>query len=147
MMLTEICAELKNYFSLDGDRLIGDFEIVDGKIAPSVSIQDNQFYRIVGSIFNDGVHASTDDLIDEEKFHGAVWLMRVPPDVVQLANEIEEWQTKNADVLASPYQSESFGGYSYSKASGGSNGGSSTDYGWKNAFASRLNRYRKISAI
>lgn len=148
MMLTEICAEIKNYFSLDGDRLIGDFEIVDGKIAPSVSIQDNQFYRIVGSVFNDGVHASTDDLIDEEKFHGAVWLMRVPPDVVQLANEIEEWQTKNADVLASPYQSESFGGYSYSKASGGTSyNGNPSNYGWKNAFASRLNRYRKISAI
>lgn len=150
-MLTQICAEIRNYFSSERDRIIGDFEIVDGNIVPPVSILDNQYYRIVGSVFNDGVHKygdASDILVDEPKFHGAVWLMRVPEDVINLATEIAEWQNKNGDVLASPYQSESFGGYSYSKASGGSTaGGGVSDYGWKNAFASRLNRYRKISEI
>lgn len=150
-MLTQICAELKNYFSSDGDRIIGDFEIISGNIVPSLSIQENQYYRIVGSVFNDGVHKfgdASDILTDEPSFHGAVWLMRIPKDVIELADEIQAWQEKNADILVSPYQSESFGGYSYSKASGGSGfNGNPSDYGWKNAFASRLNRYRKISAI
>ena len=147
-MLTQICAEIKNYFSSNGDRIIGDFEIISGTIVPSVSIQDGQYYRIVGSVFNDGVHQFGDEsdiLIDEEKFHGAVWLMRVPKDLIDLADEIEAWQNKNGDAIASPYQSESFGGYSYTKATG--TGSSSGAYGWKDAFASRLNRYRKIRSV
>ena len=147
-MLTQICAEIKNYFSSNGDRIIGDFEIISGNIVPPVSIQDGQYYRIVGSVFNDGVHQfgeASDILKDEPQFHGAVWLMRVPQDLIDLANEIDAWQNKNADALASPYQSESFGGYSYTKATGtGSQGGA---YSWKDAFASRLNRYRKIRSV
>lgn len=147
-MLTQICNEIKNYFSVEDDRFIGDFEIIDNKITPSISIQDGQYYRIVGSVFNDGVHKygdETDVLKDESEFHGAVWLMRVPQDVIDLAKEIAEWQEKNADVLASPYTSESFGGYSYTKASGGNGTGGA--YSWKDAFASRLNRYRKIRSV
>lgn len=147
-MLTQICAEIKNYFSSESDRVIGDFKIVDGNIVPSVSISENQYYRIVGSVFNDGVHKQgdiSDVLQDEGTFHGAVWLMRVPQDVINLATEIAEWQTKNADILLSPYQSESFGGYSYSKAS--SNSATGGSYNWKDAFASRLNQYRKIRVV
>ena len=149
-MLTQICAELKNYFSSTEDRIIGDFEIVSGIITPSISIQDNQYYRIVGSVFNDGVHKygdANDQLVDESLFHGAIWLMRVPEDVINLATEIAEWQSKYGKVDSEnmgPYQSESFGGYSYSKASG-ANGGS--NYSWKDAFASRLNLYRKIRSV
>ena len=145
-MLTQICDEIKNYFSHDEDRFIGDFEIVDSEIIPSISILDGQYYRIVGSVFNDGVHKygdANDVLKDEAQFHGAVWLMRVPQDFIDLVNEISEWQKKNADILVSPYNSESFGGYSYTKASGGASGA----YGWQNAFASRLNRYRKIRSV
>ena len=145
-MLDQICAELKNYFSFENDKFIGNFEIVDGNIIPPIPIAENQYYRIVGSVFNDGVHNYNDELIDEEEFHGAVWLMRVPEDVIKLATEIEEWQKKNADVLASPFTSESFGGYSYTKASG-SGSGAGGAYGWQQAFASRLNRYRKIRSI
>lgn len=147
-MLTQICAELKNYFSSDRDRFIGDFEIISGTIVPPVSIEDGQYYRIVGSIFNDGVHQYgnvSDVLKDEPTFHGAIWLMRVPDDVINLAIEIAEWQDKNGDTLASPYQSESFGGYSYSKATASS--GTNGAYSWKDAFASRLNRYRKIRSV
>lgn len=148
-MLTQICAEIKNYFSSNGDRIIGDFEIISGNIVPPVSIQDGQYYRIIGSVFNDGVHKfgdASDILQDEPSFHGAVWLMRVPKDLIDLAGEIEAWQNKNGDALASPYQSESFGGYSYTKATGAGSQGGAT-YGWKDAFASRLNRYRKIRSV
>lgn len=150
-MLTQICAEIKNYFSLDSDRIIGDFEIVSGNIVPPISIQEDQYYRIVGSVFNDGVHKfgdANDILTDEEKFHGAIWLMRVPKEVIDLADEIQAWQIENGTLLSAPYQSESFGGYSYSKANGGTDSdGTVADYSWKNAFASRLNRYRKIRSV
>lgn len=154
MILTQICAEIRNYFSQDSDRYIGDFTISDGAITPSISIQDGQYYRIVGSVFNDGVHKYGDEndvLKDEPEFHGAVWLMRVPQDVIDLANAIELWQASYEAADSpnmSPYQSESFGGYSYTKASGsGGTGGAGGAYSWKDAFASRLNPYRKISAI
>lgn len=153
MMLTEICAEIKNYFTGDKDRVIGDFSVVSGSIVPSVELLDGQYYRIVGSVFNDGVHLYPDDeLKDEPEFHGAVWRMRVPQAVIDIALEIEEWLDKYGGVESpnmSPYTSESFGGYSYSKAQGGSsaggNGGAAVD--WRSVFLQRLNPYRKIRSV
>lgn len=145
-MLTEICAEIRNYFCKDNDRIIGDFSIVNGSIVPSVDLAENQYFRIVGSIFNDGVHKQGDALTDEAEFHGAVWKMRVPQDIIQLATDIEEWKTKNADTISSPYMSESFGGYSYSKGSG-SDG--TVGINWKNQsdFVARMKPYRRIRVI
>lgn len=148
-MLTEICAEIKNYFCKEEDRIIGDFAISGGSITPAVSIADNQYYRIVGSIFNDGVHQYGDDsdiLVDEGEFHGAIWLMRVPLDVIKLAEDIEAWNDANADMIHSPYQSESFGGYSYSM---GANANGTVGTNWKNQadFMARLAPYRRIRVI
>jgi hypothetical protein len=50
-----------------------------------------------------------------------------------------EWELANADSINSPYQSESFGGYSYSKESGGEGG-----MNWKTHFANELWKWRKI---
>ena len=145
-MLTEICAEIKNYFCKPEDRIIGNFKVEDGNIVPPVSVAEGQYFRIVGSVFNDGVHQMSDILHDEDEFHGAVWLMRVPQDIVDLAEEIEAWQTKNADAIASPYMSESFGGYSYSK---GSAMDGVTGISWLNqlVFATRLKPYRRIRVL
>ena len=142
-MLNEICAEIKNYFTLKNDKHIGDFKIVDGHITPSFDIADGQYFRIVGSVFNDGVHLAGDYLIDEPKFHGAVWLMRVPEDIKALAEEIEEWQGANAQLLNGPYTSESFGGYSYTIAST-ANGKRGLSWKDQENFSSRLNKYRRI---
>lgn len=150
-MLTAICAEIKNYFCKKEDILIGNFSIIDGSISPSVNLEQGQYFRIVGSIFNDGVHMSDDMLIDEPEFHGAVWKMRVPADVLVLAKDISDWQAKNGTIdsqAMSPYTSESFGGYSYTKSIGRSgssdgSGGSS----WQDVFASRLDMYRRIRII
>ena len=150
-MLTEVCAEIKNYFTYAEDRHIGDFAITDGHITPSVDFL-TEYYRIVGSRLNDGVHKVGDTLVDEGTFHGAVWVMSIPADFLALVGEIETWQEKNggADSVAmSPFQSESFGGYSYSKASGGSGSGSSGQTGptWQSQYAKRLNIYRKIREV
>ena len=140
-MLTEICAELRNYFVSDIHN--GTFEIVGGKITPLDFIQENQYFRIVGSVFNDGVYKNTADLVlTDEIFSGSVWAMAVPPSVVALAEEIKKYNESD-EAKPSAYTSESFGGYSYSKATD-ENG---APMGWKKVFASRLNKYRRISVL
>jgi hypothetical protein len=67
--------------------------------------------------------------------------MRIPKAVLDLNKDIDDWVTANAGAINSPYQSESFGGYSYTKASGNTSSGL---IGWQSQFADRLNRWRKI---
>lgn len=156
-MIEEICCYLNNWFDRksDGtdDRYFGTFVISDGAIDLSeTDIMPNQYFRIVGSRFNDGVHKYEPEVgaptLTDETFNGAVWAMAVPPSVIALTTEIEAWQNKYGTVdspAMSPYNSESFGGYSYSKTSrSGSNGGNTTTGTWQDAFANRLNKYRKL---
>ena len=150
-MLTEICAEIKNYFTYENDKHLGDFEIVDGLIVPSFDIPTD-YIRIIGSHLNDGVHKLSDaDLVDEGQFHGAIWVMSPPKMFLDLAAEIADWQDKNGGINSqamSPFNSESFGGYSYSKSGGSSAGGSSSaGASWQAAYATRLNAYRRIRVL
>jgi len=146
-VLTELCQELRNWFDLD--RRYGTFEISGGALTADFLVQ-GQYYRIKGSIFNDGVHQFGDetDLVDET-FKGEVWAMGIPKAVLELSEQIDAWKAKYETVDSqsmSPFQSESFGGYSYSKGSGSaaSSAAGSTPTGWKSVFASSLNRWRKI---
>lgn len=134
-MIDEICASLHNYFAVD--IVPGEYTVNDGEITLPF-LAAGQFFRVVGSVFCDGVYRFGDKLPADETFDGAIWALAIPPAFEAVAAEIEEWKAKNADVLASPYQSESFGGYSYSKGTG------SDSASWQGAFASRLNRWRKI---
>ena len=139
-MLTELFAYLKNYFiNPDEDIHTGDFVIENGSIDLPFLLE-GQYFRIVGSALNDGVWQYPATQLMDEGFCGAVWAMRVPPSLISLAAEIEAWQDANASVLASPYQSESFGGYTYAKG-GGSHGGS---YSWLDHFAAKLSPYRRL---
>ena len=144
-MLNELCMELRNWFDRGLPKFFGVTTIENGKITDAdflAAIKPNQYFRIVGSIFNDGVYKNDDKLqLTDELFDGAVWLMAVPREIVDLANEISDWNKKYGEAINTPYQSESFGGYSYSKASGGSNGSSPS---WQSVFNSRLNKWRKI---
>ena len=137
MDLTNLCAELRNYF--ETEKRFGSFTISGGSISPSDFLQDGQYYRIVGSVFNDGVHRHPAHDLTDETFDGAVWAMAVPPAVVDLATEIEEYNKSDVGK-PSPYISENFGGYGYTKATD-ANG---TPIGWQKAFASRLNKWRKL---
>ena len=148
-MIGEICAELKNYFTYEEDRHIGDFTIVNGVLVPSLDFPTD-YIRIVGSRLNDGVHKKNKNGIFEltdESWHGSVWIMSPTADFLSLVDEIDEWQTKYADVIQSPYQSESFGGYSYSKASGNGSSGGSQSPTWQSQFGSRLKRYRRMREL
>lgn len=143
-MLNELCSEIRNYFTYNTSKFVGDFTIVGGELQEDCELQDGQYFRIVGSVFNDGVHQHPATDLHDEKFNGAVWQMAVPQEVIDLASEIEAWKEKygGADSAAlSPFTSESFGGYSYSKGTNANGGSSAT---WQSAFASRLNKWRKV---
>ena len=144
-MLTEICAEIRNYFLTESSGSIhsGEFVIANGGIMPLDFLKDGQYFRIVGSALNDGVYKYGNNLkLTDEVFVGAVWAMNVPPAFIALADEIKKFCESDSGT-ASPYTSESFGGYSYSKATD-SNGVPLT---WQSVFAKRLNKYRRISVL
>jgi hypothetical protein len=103
-------------------------------------LQEGQYFRIVGSVFNDGVYKYPATELKDEVFNGGIWEMAIPKELIELSTEIENWNNNNTSVLNSPYQSESFGGYSYTKKSG-TNGG---DLTWQSQFASQLNQWRKV---
>lgn len=148
-MLTEICKHLRNWFECD--KWPDAYKITDGVLTYSdgtaLPLLDGQYYRIIGSVFNDGVRKwgdTEETLTDEPEFSGAVWPMRVPPDVATLAAEISAWCDANKAAIDSPYQSESFGGYSYSLRSGSGTDGGNGAATWQSQFAARLSPWRKI---
>ena len=147
--LTDICANIKNYFLKD-DKSIqkGTFTISVGT-APLDSLLPNQYFRIVGSVLNDGVWKNVaEDLqkLQAEEFEGEIWSMSVPKDFESLCDDIAAWRLKNEGTNSenmSPFTSESFGGYSYSKGGSGSRSNGSS-VSWQDQFRSRLNTYRRI---
>lgn len=153
-MLTEVCDFVHNYFEYAV--YDGTFTVEDGTINLDSLVANGQRFRIIGSALNDGIYTYHTDgaIFDDdgetgvtlaaETFTGRVVAMAVPTAFLAIVADIADWQEKNKAVLESPYQSESFGGYSYTKASGsGSNAGGSL--GWQDMFRARLNAYRKIS--
>lgn len=134
-MLEELLFHLKNWFV--NTIHYGTFTVEGGALVLP-SLLDGQYYRIVGSVFNDGLHKYGDTDLADEVFDGTVYALAIPKAVIDIAAEIDEWQTKNG--AASPYQSESFGGYSYTRATD-ANGKAVT---WQSAFSGRLNPWRKI---
>ena len=139
-MLEQVLMHLKNWFLVPGGIHEGTYTIEDGGITLPF-LANGQYFRICGSVFNDGLHQYPASDLKEETFDGTVWALAVPQAVIDLSTEIESWQTKNGDASVSPYQSESFGGYQYSKATDIASGGSVT---WQSAFHSRLNAWRKL---
>lgn len=150
MGLDVLCAELKNYFIKDRSAIhLGDFEVKDGMVSPLDFLKVGQYFRIVGSDLNDGVYLYNDEPMDlkDEVFNGAIWAMSVPPIVIALSADIDAWRAKNEALDSenmTPYTSESFDGYSYSKG-GNSKGGTATS--WQSQFADRLKPYRRLYVI
>ena len=141
-MIEQICAYIHNFF--ERTSVIGTFTIENGVLEGGPSVMDGQYFRIQGSALNDGVYEYPAALKDET-FSGEVTAMGVPPALIELAGEISDWQDQYAQVIQSPYQSESFGGYSYTKGSGGSGGGNVNTNDWRYVFGSRLNQWRKLA--
>ena len=139
-MLEQVLMNIRRWFPVEGGIHSGTFTIEGGGITLPF-LADGQYFRICGSVFNDGLHQyNVLDLIDET-FNGTIWALAIPKSVIELADEIQKWQEKNGEASVSPYQSESFGGYSYSKATDAETGGAVT---WQSAFKKQLSAWRKI---
>lgn len=153
-MIGEICAELHNYFLRDysnPDQFLhsGDFVIANGQIQSLPFLKEGQYYRIVGSTFNDGVHKYGDALgtLTDETFNGTIWEMFVDKDFLALVKEISDWCTANEAALSSPYASESYVAYSRTLKSGAGGAIDGGVYGWQTQFANRLKKYRRPREI
>lgn len=143
-MLEEVLTHIHNWFQVG--IYPGTYTVQDGGITLPF-LQNGQYFRICGSLFSDGLHRYGPEMeyLQEETFSGAIWALAVPPAVVKLAEEIADWQKKYKDTVESPYTSESFGGYSYTKTGGANeNGGAG---GWQAAFRGQLNKWRKLREI
>ena len=139
-MLEQVLMNIRNWFPVEGGIHSGTFTIKDGGITLPF-LADMQYFRICGSVFNDGLHQyNVLDLVDET-FTGTIWALAIPKAVIELADEIGKWQEKNGEAASSPFSSESFGGYSYSKSTDAETGGAVT---WQSAFKQQLSAWRKI---
>lgn len=139
-MLEQVLTYLHNWFVKT--TAAGAFAIEGGQLAYD-GLQDGQYYRIVGSVFNDGLHQWPSADLTDETFTGYVQGLAVPKAVVDLASEIGEWVAKYGEAVNGPYQSESFADYSYTKATSGSDSGGGP-VTWQSVFRSRLSPWRKI---
>lgn len=138
-MLEQVLTFINNWF--ERDLVVTTWEVRDGSLGLP-HVREDQYFRIDGSIFNDGLHQYPASDLKDETFTGRVWALAIPQAVIDIAHDIEAWQEKNGEAADSPYSSESFGGYSYSKD--GANGAAGSLTGWQKAFNVRLMPYRKL---
>lgn len=145
MTITDFCEELHNFFEIE--KYIESVTIENGALLGfSDRLQENQYFRIVGSVFNYGVYKYPATDLKDETFSGAVWAMAVPPSALALFNTIKEWDSQygnNADNY-SPYTSEAMHHYSRTFATYTNSNGEVVRPTWQAVFRTELNRWRKI---
>lgn len=157
-LLEEVLYHLHNWFARTKWSVRGCV-ISGGALPESVTamIPRGAFYRIEGSLLNDGLHVAGSgdadegdvDSLEDETFDGRVTLCAIPKALLALVEEISEWQEKNGEIMEGPYTSESFGGYTYKVKTSSDfgfsqSGGSSTLSGWRLVFRDRLNPWRRM---
>ncbi|MGL5646712.1 MAG: hypothetical protein ACRDDY_02580 [Clostridium sp.] len=141
--MERILNHINNHFYLFFEN--ADFEITSGYILVKGKYIVGQYIKIKGSLLNDGVYKV--DRIEENKvfinglvdesFNGTVFQLGIPRDLIKLEEEIKEFNTNNKPTNVT---SESFGGYSYSKATG-SNG---VPLDWTRVFSNSLKPYKRM---
>lgn len=135
-MLEQILAYLHNDFAMQAlpEQV---WTIADGTMEVPGALS-GQYVRIIGSVLNDGVYQYPLTGLTDETFTGAVRLLVIPRTVLALVDEIEAWTEKNQPTA---FTSESFGGYSYSKATNADGVAAS----WQDVFRARMAPYRKMA--
>lgn len=158
-------------YAYTGDVTVGEDGAVLAPSEAAAILQPGRWYRILDSDFHDGVYqvpeeqagepeeepeeeeeekaetAEEENEIEEpeeiksETFPCTLWVLGVPSSLLTILAEMEDWQTKYGGIMNSPYQSESFGGYSYSK-SGSSSSAGGTATVWTQ-FADALAPYKR----
>lgn len=157
-MLQTVCEYIHNYFIAKDGRMprcwANDYSIVDGVISPAVPLKEGQRFLIRGSDLNDGVYTyheagitNDDDTeaagLQAEVFTGSIAAMAVPPAVIALVGEINDWVAKYGSIVSSPYSGETVNGiFSYTKTTKSDEAGGG-GYSWQDIFKSRLDTWRK----
>lgn len=142
--MEEVLRYLNNYFFKFKE--VGNFTIQNNKIIGlKGKYIKGQYLLIEGSVLNDGVvkvetvvgNEITLEKSFNEEFKGVIYSLAIPQAVISLVDEINLWKADNkkTDII-----SESFEGYSYSRAN--SNGQVAT---WKDVFKEELRGYRKVT--
>ena len=157
-MLRQVLENIHNYFlKPNGEgRYYGTYTIADDNL-PLPFLKNGQRFLVVGSDLNDGVYTYHADGIKDdddtnaaglqpETFAGTICALAVPPAVIALSAEINEWVESYGNEVNSPYTAESvIGVYSYQKETGGSGAGGTVT--WQDVFKNRLNRWRKVAFL
>lgn len=144
-----VLSHIHNWFER-GTTQVCNCTIDNGSLPDTVSMPDGVWYRIQGSLLNDGLHMHPDLALTDETFSGTISVCAIPRPLLAICDSIEAYMQAYANARQkaseSVYQSESFGGYTYSiKGELAGNTASGGLTGWQAAFASELNPWRKIS--
>lgn len=143
-LMDEVCDVIHNYFAVRDEIHEGTYTVENGGLTLDF-LQSGQYFRVMGSVFNDGVWQYPTTGMQTETFTGTIVPMAVPSAFVHLIEEIGSWMDAyGSEASVSPYTSESFNNYSYTRATATNTDGSSTPAGWQNIFGSRLNRWRRL---
>lgn len=133
-MLYTILRYLRNFF-LTSDRIDGEIKIEGGTISLPF-LRDGQYFLIEGSALNDGVYTN-EAILTDETFYGSAVALAIPKAFLELVSDIERYVEKEGERTG--MISESFGGYSYTKAT--NQAGQIAD--WHDVFSARLAEWRK----
>lgn len=120
----------------------GNFTIADGVLSGVADfLKPKQYYRVIGSTFNDGLHrfGDADDILTDETFSGDIHPLAPPRAFLALVADIQAWKGQHEAASKSPYTAEGFGPYNYSKGSS-----KATDNGWQAQYALELSRWRRL---
>lgn len=145
VLLEEVLSHIHNWFKVSEKST--SVEIADGALPESIAsdMLEGQFYRIQGSLLNDGLHRHVANDLEDETFDGTVAYLAIPRPLLYIVFDIQAWNDKNGEAVSGPYASESFGGYSYTlKTDSSASGASGGLTGWRLAFRERLNPWRKM---
>lgn len=165
-----LCAETHNYH--ETDKVIGDYTIENGNIVLPF-LAENQFFRVVGSKFNDGVYIYSQDAfiirsstweevmngnLDWEALKEKTWGELVERDLVDETFHGAIWPMNMpraflalSKEIAEYNESEEAKPKPYTSEN--INGyysytkASATDSEWQNVFSGKLKRWRKVANI
>jgi len=127
----------RHYFPVDWKDT--EWTLLQGVLSPGMP---DGLIAISGSANHNGVWMVKDGRIAaeaDEEWKGRIWVLAPPADFMALCAEIDAWREKHP---VQAIKSERFGEYGYEAASG-KNG---NPLGWQDAFAQRLQPYRRMYA-
>ena len=76
-MVGVVLNHLNNYFVVKDGIHRDTFTIENGSVSLDF-LQNGQYFKIIGSVFNDGIYQYPVTGLTDEEFEGEIWAMAVP---------------------------------------------------------------------